>query len=188
MSHRIRRAFRAVAAAALATVFAFEAGPAAAAGGMTVLTVAGDSVTPNRPEVLEKSPGFFSFAGVTFEFGYAFDRDDLEDLGMVAIDTTMPGLEVQVIFSGPLLADVLRAAGATGATVTAQGLDGYAAEITVEEIETLKPILAIEADGEPMGIGGFGPAMVIFPPVEDADKREALAAKQVWGVYFIGVR
>ena len=66
--------------------------------------------------------------------------------------------------SGPGLADVLKAAGASGKTILVQAVDGYAPEFTDEDVARDKLILALEADGKPLPLGGQGPLWLLGPP------------------------
>ena len=161
---------------------------ALAEGGTALLTVSGQTVSPNRPPATDTDPGFFAYHEVRFEKGYAFDRADLEALTRQTIEAPLPGTETVVSFSGPRVVDVMKMAQAQGQLLTALALDGYAAEITWDELMDHGAILAIDIDGAPMGLGGLGPAMIVFEPVEDDPKlAQILSDKQVWGCFYIRV-
>jgi len=38
-----------------------------------------------------------------------------------------------------------------------------------------------------MGIGGYGPTMIVFPPTDDADLAQEQSGQQVWALAYIGV-
>ncbi len=72
---------------------------------------------------------------------------------------------------------------ATGpAFITA--LDGYAAEIPVAETKGV--VLALKVNGQDLGIGGRGPAWLVYP--DDAAFAEQGDARWVWSVFFIRVQ
>ena len=64
---------------------------------------------------------------------------------------------------------MLAAAGAEGETVTVQAMDGYAVEAPMQEMVAKGAVVALERDGKPLGIGGFGPTQIVFPRAERAD-------------------
>jgi len=92
-------------------------------------------------------------------------------------------------FKGPLLADVLTLAGATGSDMTLSAADDYKVDITGEEMKTYNPILAIEKDGARMAPDDFGPFFVMWPFKEKPEiDNELFQAKAIWSVVTIEVR
>ncbi|WP_216601720.1 MULTISPECIES: hypothetical protein [unclassified Ruegeria] len=91
-------------------------------------------------------------------------------------------------FSGPLLFEVMIMAGAEGKTALPMALEGYQAEIAWDSIDTDKPTITTHAVGSPIGIGGYGPTMIVFPPTDDADQSTKQAGQQVWGIAYIAVK
>src|SRR3546814_2873972 len=93
------------------------------------------------------------------------------------------------LLEGPLLRDVLKAVGATGKTATVYALDGYGAKIPMTDLAAYPVVLALKSDGQWLGIGGRGPAWVVYPP---RDKYPALKdaddSKWVWSAIRIDVR
>src|SRR3546814_16764005 len=67
-------------------------------------------------------------------------------------------------FEGPLLADVLAAAGAAGSSLRAVALNGYASEIPLADLQKYPVLLALKREGKYLGIGGRGPAGHVYPP------------------------
>ena len=57
---------------------------------------------------------------------------------------------------GPMFKDVMTAFEAEGDTVLLQALDGYESTFPLEALTSGDVILALEADGEPLSIGGMG--------------------------------
>ncbi len=100
--------------------------------------------------------------------------------------TSFPAL---VAFKGPLLADVLKLAGATGGDLTLSAADDYKVDISAQEIADHNPILAIEKDGVRMPPDDFGPFFVMWPFKEKPEiDNEAYQAKAIWQVVKIEVK
>jgi hypothetical protein len=94
-----------------------------------------------------------------------FDMPTLEKLGLVKYTVTDPWLQTEVTYTGVLLLDLLKVAGApeTTTAVSVVALDGYSADIPVSEIETWPILLATQADGQHLTIDSNGPTRIIFP-------------------------
>jgi hypothetical protein len=156
-----------------------------APSGPVVLTVAGAIGAGNRGAVDAFADPFLGHHDIAFDSAYAFDRAMLEALGMRRITTRYPGTDRTIEAEGPFLRDVLAAVGASGATVSAMALDGYAAEIAADEAARYDIVLALRADGRDLGLGGRGPAWIVFP--DDPAFAERGDAAWVWGVYYLRV-
>lgn len=172
----------------LLLLLALLALPAAArADGAAIVTVTGAVAKPNRPAFDAFNDGFFKFHNISFDKAHAFSRPALEALGMHTLTTRYGNWPGQKTFRGPRLRDVLAAAGASGQTVFLQALDGYAASFPLAALQGDGVILALEADGQPLGIGGHGPAWLVFPPGavagQPTDKDEGLP----WAIFHIKV-
>lgn len=95
---------------------------------------------------------------------------------------------------GPLLADVLKAAGAAGDTgrLAMRAVDGYSPTISVADARKYRFIVATHLDGKPMPLGGLGPLWAVY----DADRFPDMEAKPLdqrfalcpWAVYHIDVQ
>lgn len=157
------------------------------ADGPVVLTVAGNVANANRGPVDPFDDGFFNSGQIAFDKAAAFGISDLEALGLKRLEVCYPDWPRGFVFEGPLLADVLAKAGATGNVVRVQALDGYAAEISMEEVQKYPIILAIKRDGQFLGIGDRGPAWVVFPRDDYLELKARDDSKWVWAVYYIHV-
>jgi hypothetical protein len=93
-------------------------------------------------------------------------------------------------FRGPLLADVLRLAGAAaGADAALTALDDYKVTITGGEMASHVPILALDLDGVTLAGHDFGPYFVMWPFREKPEiDNEAFQAKAIWQVIRIEVQ
>lgn len=158
-----------------------------AASGPILLTVTGAVSNPNRGSYDPDTDKFFGFNEVEFANAAQFDFDALEALDMVKVKADFPkGRQVHE-FEGPLLADVLAAAGAQGKMVTIQALDGYAVEIPLQEMVDAGAVVALKRNGTAFGIGGFGPTQIVFPRAERADLADMPDDNWVWSIFHIKV-
>ena len=155
--------------------------------GRILVTVGGAVAAGNLPARAVDREGLFGHLEIAYSRAMGFD-----DAALAALPQTE--LKVRYLdagrmaFSGPLLADVLAAAGAAGRDVSVAALDGYRAEIAWRTIERRGPILAIRASGVPLQLGGFGPAAIVFPNPGAAKLPREIEAQEVWGVVYIEVR
>ena len=176
--------------AILITIGWILGGPAQTPGspaGPVVLTVAGSIDNTNRGPVDPFADAFFKFHEIPFDRAIAFDLADLEALGMTKLKVRYPNWPGPSEFEGPLLRDVLAAAGATGTTVRVMALDGYAADIPVREISDFPVVLAIKRNGRYLGIGDRGPAWIIFPRGQYPVLAKQDDTKWVYSAFFLRV-
>ncbi len=157
--------------------------------GHVLLTLGGAITETNLPARGENDGGLLGFLEVQHNGAAGFDAAMLDGLDQAEI--TIPygpeGNQRDITFSGPRLSDVMAMAGAEGKTAKPMAMDGYQSEIPWQSISTHQPIIATHADGVPMGIGGYGPTMIVFPPTNDADLAQEQAGQQVWALAYIGV-
>src|SRR5690606_26858422 len=125
------------------------------------LTVAGAIENTNRGPVEPFADSFFAFHDIAFERAAEFDLAALEALGVHAMRAGYPNWPGVSVFEGPLLAEVLAAAGATGERIRLVALDGYASELTMADLEAYPAILAVKRDGAYLGLGGRGPTWLV---------------------------
>lgn len=158
------------------------------AGDPVIVTVTGAIDNTNRGRFNAETDVFFNFHDLDFENAHAFTRSDLAALGMheitLAYEEEWTG---ERTFRGPAVADVLAAAGATGDTVTLRALDGYGLELDRAMLEGGNFILALESDGEALGIGGFGPSWLVYPREDWTHETIAANSGLIWSVFHIDV-
>lgn len=155
--------------------------------GMVVLTVSGNIAHPNRGPSTEDGRDFMSKLQITFDSAFEFDLAGLAALEQGEIDREIYTDVLEGTFTGPRLAAVLEAAGASGSTVWAMALDGYSSEIPAEYIISEDPILATHRDGKPLGIGAFGPTIVVFPVSDDPEVNEMTRRMLPWATFYLEV-
>lgn len=93
----------------------------------------------------------------------AFDLAALDALPQRATVTATPWHEGRPEFSGPTIAALLEAVGATGETLRLVALNDYAAEMPVSDTAAYPVILATRRDGKPMSVRDKGPIFIIYP-------------------------
>ena len=110
-----------------------------------------------------------------------FDREMLEELGVVEVVTDTPWTEGQVRFEGVLIRDLLMAVGAEGTSVRATAINDYAIDIPIEDFHTHRVILAMKTNGKYMRVREKGPLWVIYPWQENPDLRtEIYHSRSIW--------
>ncbi|HNU09788.1 MAG TPA: molybdopterin-dependent oxidoreductase [Rubrivivax sp.] len=116
-----------------------------APAGPVVLTISGQVRNPNVGRVAQ------------------FDMEMLQQLPQTSFTTATPWFSKPRQFTGPLLRDVLRAAGAHGSMLHARALNDYVVDIPLEDAQRYDVILARLMDREPMPVRNRGPLFVIYP-------------------------
>jgi hypothetical protein len=153
--------------------------------GPVVLTIVGDVGRTNRGPFDPFADKLMDVQGARFERAMAFDIAALTMLGAHRIRVRYPTWPAAHTFEGPLLKDVLDAAGVTGGAVRPIALDGYAAEIPYADLERWPVVLALKMDGRWLAVGGAGPTWIIYPRDDFPELATEDDAKWVWGVSHI---
>jgi hypothetical protein len=163
--------------------------------GPTLLTVSGLIGTGNRGALDPALDQMMVKQKIKFDKAHAFDFAALTALPAVAIKPTLEYDSKPHTLKGPLLADVMKAAGVKLTDKTAlflRAVDGYAAQVTAAEASKYRFIVATHLDGQPMALGGLGPLWAVY----DADRFPEMAAKPLparfagcpWAMYYIEVK
>jgi hypothetical protein len=92
-----------------------------------------------------------------------FDMPMLEALSQTSFTTGTPWWTQPRKFTGPLLRDVLAAAGAQGTTLRARALNDYRVDIPFDDAQRHDMIIARLLDGKPMAVRDKGPLFIIYP-------------------------
>jgi hypothetical protein len=94
------------------------------------------------------------------------------------------------VFTGPLLADILKAAGAYGSEIEFHTYDEYTYTIPVSDAERYGVIVAYAMNGQRLELSDFGPLFLIYP--RDAYPAELTGAsadsKFVWQIKALVVK
>jgi hypothetical protein len=95
----------------------------------------------------------------------------LEGMAQRSITTRTPWYEGPRKFTGPLLRDVLQAAGAKGTTIRAVALNDYKVDIPFEDAMKFDVVMARLLDDKPMPVRDKGPLFIIYPFDDKAELR-----------------
>lgn len=179
--------------AALLAVFLMGPLQAAAAGlaapeGAVVVTVAGNIENSNRGPFDPAQDLFLKYHEVSFDKAAAFDAAMLEALGLHEVTVAVPEWPAPVRIAGPRLRDLVAAVGGQGQTVSLLALDGYASEVSWDDLQALDWIVGLKADGRPLALGQRGPLWVVY----GAPDGRALTAEDElrwpWATFYIEIR
>lgn len=180
--------------AALAGALPVSTLAAAPVKGPALLTVTGAITRANRGALDPVRDQMMYKQKLAFDKAAAFDFAALLALPSVQIRPTLEYDAKVHTLRGPLLADVLKAAGVQAKDklkVTLRAVDGYAASLALAETRVMGMIVATHLDGQPMALGGLGPLWAVY----DADRVPAAAARPLaerfascpWALYHIDV-
>jgi hypothetical protein len=110
-----------------------------------------------------------------------FDMKMLEKLPQKSFSTQTPWYPNPVTFTGPLLRDVLAAAGAKGNKIIAVALNDYKTEIPFDDATRHDVIVARLMNDRPMPVREKGPLFIIFPFDTKAELRsETYYNRSAW--------
>jgi hypothetical protein len=103
-----------------------------------------------------------------------FDMAMLERMPQHSFVTGTPWYAAPHKFTGPLLRDLLAAAGAQGDTMWAVALNDYRVELPFEDARRYEVIVARLLDDKPMAVRDKGPLFIIYPFDTDSALRNTL--------------
>jgi hypothetical protein len=161
------------------------------AQGSVILTVAGKVANWNRGATVAGRDNLFNQHNIKFEKAMAFDAAMLASLPAQELRLTAEGGDATFAggtFSGPALADVLKASGADNAKVKLVSIDGSAVDLSSDDLKAHNWMLAIAVDGKPVGIGDFGPLWLLHKPASGAAPSKDDLQHWVWSVFYIEVQ
>lgn len=190
-----KRQFIAAALGAAASLPALSQGNSAIGlRGPALLTITGAIGKGNRGRFDPVRDQMMAKHKLAFDKAHAFDFAALTAMKAVSIQPTLEYDKQPHLLSGPLLVDVLQAAGVTApaAQLAMRAIDGYAPTISLADARKYRYIVATHLDGQPMPLGGLGPLWALY----DADRFPEMAAKPVserfalcpWGLYHLAVQ
>lgn len=152
---------------------------------MVVLTVGGFVGKTNRGPLDRKRDSLLAELKVDFKNGFAFDRAMLLALPQGTVTAKPVEFEKEATFSGPLLREVLGFIEAAKVKTTFVAADGYTGYLLPEDIDRSDYILALEADGVPLGIGDQGPLWLLNTRAEGSAPSDDRRGHHVWAVVYM---
>ena len=118
-----------------------------------------------------------------------FDMPMLERMPQTSFSTRTPWYSQARQFTGPLLRDVLRAAGAHGSLLRARALNDYSVDIPFEDPQRFDIVIARLLDGAPMPVRDRGPLFVVYPFDSVPELRNAVYySRSAWQLRVIEVK
>lgn len=118
-----------------------------------------------------------------------FDMSMLEALPQASFVTRTPWYTQARRFTGPLLRDVLAAAGAHGSVLRLIALNDYRVDMPMEDPQRHDVLLARLLDDRPMAVRDKGPLFAIYPFDARPELRSAtFYARSAWQLRTIDVR
>lgn len=168
--------------------------PARSAAAPVLLTLGGDVGKGNRGPLDPALDQLMVKHKVSFQKAHVFDFAAVTALPVVTIRPTLEYDGKPHTLKGPLITDVLKAAGVAGSDNTRlmmRAIDGYVAPLKVADARKYRFIMATHLDGAPMPLGGLGPLWAVYEPDNFADMTAKSLAERFagcpWGCYYIEV-
>lgn len=116
------------------------------------------------------------------------DSAMLQALPQYKVTGETPWTEGSVVFSGPLLRDVLDLVGENGENLRMTAINDYQVTVPVSDARTYDAILAMSLNGEPLTIRTKGPLWLIYPWGDvDALRTETYYSRSIWQLKTIDV-
>jgi len=172
---------------ALAGLPAFAEDGAPAPEGMVLLTVGGFVGKSNRGPLDPKRDSLLADLKVNFKHAFAFDRKMLLELPQGTVTAQPPEFDKPATFTGPKLREVLGFLEAAQVKTTFVAADGYTGYLLPEDIKRSDWILALSADGEPLGIGQQGPIWLINTRAKGEKVGADHRGSHVWALVYMHV-
>jgi hypothetical protein len=117
-----------------------------------------------------------------------FDMAMLERLPQHSFIMRTPWYNQPRKFTGPLLRDVLAAAGARGSKLRAIALNDYVVDLPFEDAQRHDVLLARLLDDQPMAVRDKGPLFIVYPFHTQPELRNALYfSRSAWQLKSIEV-
>lgn len=190
-----KRDFLAAVGSATLSVPALAAPARHHCGGPGLLTVTGAIGRGNRGPLDKALDQMMAKQQLSFERAHVFDFEALRALPAITVKPTLEYDAKPHTLRGPMLTEVLQAAGAaTGDTVSLvlRAIDGYTVPLNAAQARRYRFIVATHLDGRPMALGGLGPLWAVYAPdayPEMMDKSLSQRYAQCpWGLYHIEVQ
>ena len=154
---------------------------------MVLLTVSGTIGESNRGPLDPKKDSLLALNKIEFNKAFAFDRPTLLSLEQGTVTVQPREFDKPATFKGPLLREVLGHIEAAKLKVTVVAINGFSGWLSPEDIDRSDWILAIEADGVPLGIGQQGPLWLINTRGQGEKPGEDGRGRWVYAVFYMRV-
>ena len=139
--------------------------------GQILLTIAGQIETTNKQGRAE------------------FDRDMLENIGMVEFSTETPWTEGKTHFAGVPFSRLLDVISPKGSVARAVAANDYKADIPLAMLRENGALLAMRINGENMTLRNKGPLWIVFPWCQKSDlKHVEIYNYSVWQLLSLNIQ
>lgn len=155
--------------------------------GMVLLTVGGLVGKPNRGPFDPKHDTLLAKLSADFKHGFEFDRDMLLALPQGTVKAKPIEFENEATFKGPVLHEVLGFIEAAVAKTTFVAADGYSGYLLPADIRPSDYILALEADGKPLGLGQQGPLWLMNTRKDGEAAGKDNRGSHVWALVYMHI-
>jgi hypothetical protein len=172
---------------ALASLQALAADEGPAPEGMVLLTVGGFVGKSNRGPLDPKRDSLLAGLKISFKHAFVFDRKTLLELPQGAVTAKPPEFDKPATFSGPKLRAVLEFLEAAQVKTSFVAVDGYTGYLMPDDIRGSDWILALSADGVPLGVGQQGPIWLLNTRAEDAAPSDDHRGHHVWALVYMQI-
>ena len=154
---------------------------------MVLLTVSGTIGESNRGPLDPMKDSLLALNKIEFNKAFAFDRPTLLSLEQGTVTVQPREFDKPATFKGPLLREVLGHIEAAKLKVTVVAINGFSGWLSPEDIDRSDWILALEADGVPLGIGQQGPLWLVHTRAEGEKPGEDGRGRWVYAVFYMRV-
>lgn len=163
--------------------------------GPGLLTVSGAISRGNRGPLDKALDQMMAKQQLSFDRAHVFDFEALRALPAITLRPTLEYDAKVHALRGPLLTEVLQAAGASTEDATPlvlRAIDGYTVPLTLAQARQYRFIVATHLDGRPMALGGLGPLWAVYAPEAYpemmAKSLPERYARCPWGLYHIAAQ
>jgi hypothetical protein len=154
---------------------------------MVLLTVSGTIGESNRGPLDARKDSLLALNKIDFSKAFAFDRATLLSLEQGTVTVQPAEFDKPATFKGPMLREVLGHIEAAKMKITVVAVNGFSGWLMPEDVDRSDWILALEADGVPLGIGQQGPLWLINTRAEGWKPGDDGRGRWVWAVYYMQV-
>lgn len=153
-----------------------------------VVTLAGKIRNTNRPAYDPAKDLFLKYHERRFDKAAEFDRPMLEALGLHTVEIDLEAWPEPVYVEGPYLRDLVAAVGGEGKTISLLALDGYASEISWDELQALDWIVGLRQDGKLLGLGQRGPLWIVYTYPDGRALTAEDELRWPWATFYIEIK
>jgi hypothetical protein len=154
---------------------------------MVLLTVSGMITKTNRGALDPKRDSLLALQKISFDKAFAFDRPALLALPQGEVKAQPPEFDKPATFKGPYLRELLGYLETAKVKVSFVAVDGYSGYLDPADIDHSDWILALEADGVPLGIGQQGPIWLINTRAPGDKPSDDQHGHWVWSLFYMKV-